>query len=86
MWNTKALKQNGKQRQRSFDKFDMEAEAEGNARRAMKDAGPTVLGRRISRENRKLDGYNTTACKKATDKFLKDHNLAVKKYVSPEKR
>lgn len=84
MWNTKALKQNGKQLKRSFDQFDMEAEAEGKARHAMRDAGPSVLGRRISRENRKLDGYNTTACKKATDKFLKDHDKAVKKYVSPD--
>lgn len=86
MFNEKALKQNGKQVKRSYDQFDIEAEAEGKARHAMRNAGPSVLGRRISRENRKLDGYNTTACKKATDKFRKDHAIAVKKYMSPDKR
>jgi hypothetical protein len=56
-----------------LDRLDLEAEAEGGARRFfnMNDLKPQ-LGRRISKEGRKAEGVAKTAANRATINIVKD--------------
>jgi hypothetical protein len=64
-----------------MDKFDLEAEAEGNARRRMVDAGPATIGRRSLRDGSKRSrGAAIVGCHRV-EKFTVDHTNAVKKYT-----
>lgn len=66
---------------RSMDKFDLEAEAEGAARRKMVDVGPATVGRRSLREGSKRSrGAAIVGCHRV-EKFTVDHTNAVKKYT-----
>ncbi len=68
-----------------MDAIDREAEAQGNARRFFNqnEVGPANLGRRISRESRKADGYAKTADKRATENLVKDTADAYRRHVVP---
>lgn len=72
-WNPKALRVL-KTQPAGLDRFDREAEREGTARNYFNrnDLGPAVLGRRISKESRKADGYAKTAEQKATAFLIKE--------------
>lgn len=66
---------------RTMDKFDLEAEAEGNARRRMVDAAPATLGRRSLRDgNKRSRGAAIVGCHRV-EKFTEDHAAAVNKYT-----
>ena len=71
MWNTKALKTLGPRFQ-PLDRFDREAEAEGNAFRRAKAHGPAILGKRIAKNSRKANGFAATAELKATTHIVKE--------------
>lgn len=67
---------------RSLDRFDLEAEAEGNARRRMSDAAPSAIGRRSLRDgNKRSRGAAIVGCHRV-EKFTEDHTNAVKKYTA----
>lgn len=84
-WNPKALKQLGLAPRQHLDAIDMEAEKQGNATRFFQqnDLRPQ-LGRRISKESRKADGYARTADLRAHTNLVADHAAAHRRLVTPE--
>jgi len=86
-WNPKALK-SILPKQTGMDALDLEAEAQGNATRFMNrnEIGPAVLGRRISKTNRQLDGRRKTADARATANLVKDTADAYHRVVLPQPR
>ena len=83
MFNEKDLKNLRKNTVQRMDAHDLSAEAEGNARRYMRvnEVGPSILGRRISRETRKANGAANTAGVRADRNDKKDQQIANKKYL-----
>ena len=57
-----------------MDEIDREAERQGNARGffSRNEVGPQVMGRRISKQNRELDGSRKTADNRAAKNLVKD--------------
>lgn len=90
MFNEKALRDRNRQARRqqkgSFDPIDAEAERQGNARRffSENEVGPSVLGKRISKETRKADGCAKTADMKATRNLVKDTAAVASRLVTRE--
>lgn len=84
-WNEKALKQI-KPKTAKMDAFDIEAEREGNATRYFKrnEIAPQTLGRRISKESRKTDGYAKTAELKATQNLVEDTANRARGIIVPQ--
>ncbi len=79
MFNEKALRDNQRAMRRQqkgggMDELDLAAEREGQSRRFFKtnEAGPENLGRRISKQNRALDGSRKTADNRAAKNLVKD--------------
>lgn len=72
-WNPKALKSITPV-QSGLDAHDLEAERQGNATGFMRrnEIGPKTLGRRISKESRKADGFAKTADLRATRNLVAD--------------
>ena len=66
MW--RELPKTMRTRKPQLDSIDLEAERQGNATGFMRrnEIGPKTLGRRISKESRKADGYAKTAEVRAT--------------------
>ncbi len=87
MWNPKALKVLKTPQSQGLDRFDREAESEGRARGWMKhhDVGPKTMGRRISKETRKADGFSKTAEFKATTHIVKETARIVKERTIPQR-
>lgn len=87
-WNEKAARQINRQPVRSLDRFDIEAESEGNATRSMRHAAPNILGRRISKNRREADGNRKTAEKRATDHIVASTAAIAKAHTiaDPSKR
>lgn len=83
MFNEKALKRITPKVSKP-DRFDIEAEAEGRSINFMQknEVGPHVLGRRISRERHKADGYAKTAEKRATDNLVHDTAEVAKNIIA----
>lgn len=84
-WNPKALKQI-KPKQVGLDPIDLEAEAQGNAARFFdrNEVGPRVMGRRISKQTRQLDGLRKTADAKATANLVKDTAAVAARVIIPQ--
>lgn len=85
-WNPKALKALKTPQSQGLDRFDREAEQEGRARTWMKhnNVGPTLLGRRISKETRNANGIAKTAEHKATQHIVKETARIVKERIIPQ--
>lgn len=83
MFNEKALKNLRRNPVRQMDAHDLSAEAEGNARSYMRvnEVGPSILGRRISKETRKANGAANTAGVRADKNDRKDQQIANEKYL-----
>lgn len=86
-WNEKALKQNRKAPKCSLDAIDREACAQGDATRFFNanDLRPQ-LGRRISKDSRKADGFAKTADAKATRNLVADTAARAKDIIIPERQ
>ncbi len=82
MFNEKNLKKMNRGPRFEIDAIDMEAEAQGNARRffSQNELKP-LLGRRIGKESRKADGYAKTADMKATKHIVKETAVVAKKIM-----
>lgn len=85
MWNTKALKGRNKAPKPCIDAIDREACAQGDATRffSANDIRPQ-LGRRISKESRKADGYAKTADAKATRNLVADTAERARTIIIPQ--
>jgi hypothetical protein len=83
MWNEKAArKSQANELRRNLDAFDLEAERQGNATGFFnRNNLRPQLGRRISKESRKANGYAATADLKATR-----HIVAATAQVLAERR
>ncbi len=82
MFDAKKLKNMNRSPRFEIDDIDREAESQGNARRFFKknEIAP-LLGRRISKESRKADGYAKTADMKATKHIVKETAAVAKKIM-----
>lgn len=85
-WNPKALKQI-KPKQVGLDAIDREAEAQGNSIRWFdrNEAGPSIMGRRISKQTRQLDGRRKTAETIATRNLVKDTAAVAARVIIPNR-
>lgn len=67
----------GQPRREALDANDLAAESLGNAMKTEKDHGPAILGRRISKNTRQLDGRRKTADARAIKNLVKDTAAAL---------
>ncbi len=89
MFNERALKQRQmKPKNAGMDVLDREAEREGSARRFFTNngVGPSVLGKRIAKQSRQMDGASKTAEKRATTNLVADTAAAAKRVMVPQLR
>jgi hypothetical protein len=91
MFNAKALTIANRNARRSngnngLDRFDMEAEREGSAKRFFKsnEVKPSTLGRRISKQTRQLDGRRKTADNRAAQNLVRDTVERMQQHVLPQ--
>jgi hypothetical protein len=70
-----------------LDAIDLEAERQGDAVRWFdkNEAGPRIMGRRISKQTRQLDGRRKTADAKATANLVADTAAVAARVIIPNR-